>query len=104
MIPGFRKTNHQAILGFLLPFVAAGSVSCIVLYGRGDLLSRKFLILFLTFIPFILVMGLVFSIRSISRIRELGDKDYANAGLVLDLFFIVICFLSVVYCFSILSP
>lgn len=104
MNPRFRKTNHQAIIGFLLPFVAAGAASLIVLSGRGDLLSQKFSILFLTLIPFLLGTGLVFSIRSIPRVKDLGDKDYAYSGLTLNIFFIVIYVFSLVYCLSILSP
>ncbi len=97
-IARFRRTNHQAILGFLLPFVAAGSASCFVLYGRDDLFSQGFVVLFLTLIPLILVAGLVFSIRSIPRIKDRGDKDYAFSGLALNLFFIVIYVVAVVYC------
>ena len=100
IIPRFRKTNHQAVFGFLLPFIAAGAVSFIVLYGRGGSLSQFSLILFVTLIPLILITGLVFSIRSIPRIKDLGDKDYAYSGLTLNLSFIVIYIISLIYCLS----
>lgn len=67
-------------------------------------MSRKAHILFLTLIPFMLVMGLVFSIRSIPRIKDLGDKDYAYSGLTLNIVFIVIYVISLVYSLLILSP
>ncbi len=96
----FRKTNHQAVFGFLLPFIAAGAVSFIVLSSRGGPFSQLSLILFVTLIPLILITGLVSSLRSIPRIRDLGDKDYAYSGLTLNIFFIVIYTISLIYCLS----
>ena len=98
----FRNTNHQAIAGFLLPFLAAGVASAFVLYERGGLQPRLFQFLFFAVIPGILVAGLVLSLRSIPRIQDQGDKDYAFAGLVLNIFFSVIYILSVLYCLIIL--
>jgi hypothetical protein len=95
---GFRKTNHRAVAGFLLPFLAAGSASLFVLYAEGgDFGSFRFRLLFLTTIPLILILGLVLSILSIPRIKDLGDKDYAFSGLVLNIFFILIYIVSLVY-------
>ena len=87
---GFRKSNHHAIAGFLLPFVAAALASVYVLYGQSDYGSFPFRIMFLAIIPFILLLGLYLSIKSISLIQEKGDKDYAYSGLVLNLFFILL--------------
>ena len=99
---GFRKTNHQAIAGFLLPFLAAAVASVFVLYEREGFQSLLFRVLFLTGIPAILVAGLVFSARSIPRIKDLGDRDYAFSGLVLNIFFSLIYVISLLYCLFIL--
>lgn len=99
---GFRKTNHQAVAGFLLPFLAAGSASLFVLWNRGDFRSLRFVLLFAAVIPFLLVLGLLLSIRSIQRIKDLGDRDYAYSGLVLNAFFIVFYAVSLLYYFFIL--
>lgn len=95
----FRKTNHQAIIGFLLPFVAASAASLSVLYTEGRLEHLVSRILFLSIIPLILLTGLIVSIRSISRIKDLGDRDYAYSGLVLNLFFILLYLGSLAYIF-----
>ena len=93
----FRKTNHPAIAGFLMPFLAAGLASILVLYGEGDFSSPGFRIAFFVLIPLILVLGLFCSIRSIPRINDRGDKDYAYSGLVLNVFFLLLYIGSVIY-------
>lgn len=101
--PGFGKTNHRAIAGFLLPFLAAGCASVFVLYGRSDVLSSRFRFLLLAVVPAILIAGLVLSAKSIPRIKDLGDKDYAFSGLVLNIFFILIYIASLGYCLFVAS-
>jgi hypothetical protein len=95
----FRKTNHPAIAGFLLPFVCAGFASFYVLFGTGDYASHLFVVSFLGIVPALLAVGLFLSIRSIPLIGEKGDKDYAYYGLVLNLFFLLLYLASLVYCF-----
>jgi hypothetical protein len=97
MISEFRKTNHLAIAGFLLPFLAAALASFYVLYGNGDYVSFRFKAVFFVLIPLILVTGFCFSIRSLALVGEKGDKDYAHSGLVLNIFFILFYLLSLVY-------
>jgi hypothetical protein len=95
----FRKTNHPAIAGFLMPFLCAGFASFYVLFGKGDYASYCFLISFLGIIPVLLALGLFLSMKSISLIEEKGDKDYAYSGLVLNLFFTLLYLASLIYCF-----
>jgi len=95
----FRKTNHLAIAGFLLPFLCAGFASFCVLFGRGDYTSYRFLISFLGIVPILLAAGVFLSVKSIPLIEESGDKDYAYSGLVLNLFFALLYLASLVYCF-----
>ncbi len=95
----FRKTNHPAIAGFLMPFLCAGFASFYVLFGKGDYASYRFLISFLGIIPVLLALGLFLSMKSISLIEEKGDKDYAYSGLVLNLFFTLLYLASLIYCF-----
>jgi hypothetical protein len=95
----FRKTNHAAIAGFLMPFLCAGFASFYVLFGKGDYESYRFFILFLGMIPVLLAAGVFLSVKSIALIEEKGDKDYAYSGLVLNLFFALLYFASLVYCF-----
>jgi hypothetical protein len=97
MRSGFRKTNHHAIAGFLLPFVAAGATSAYVLYGNREYTSLFSKAVFLGLIPLILAAGLYASLRSIPFIAERGDKDYAYSGLVLNLFFILLYLYSLIH-------
>ncbi len=94
---GFRKTNHPAIIGFLLPFVSAGLASVYVLCSPTDYASLRFRALFIVLIPLVLGLGLFLSIRSIPLIQEKGDKDYAYSGLVLNIFFILLYAFSFIY-------
>jgi hypothetical protein len=94
----FRKTNHPAIAGFLMPFLSAGFASFYVLFGKGDYGSFRFLISFLGIIPVLLAAGLFLSLKSIGLIEEKGDKDYAYSGLVLNLFFALLYLASLLYC------
>jgi len=94
---GFRKSNHPAIIGFLLPFVSAGLASVFVLYSQVDYGSIRFRVLFIVLIPLILGLGLFLSVRSIPLIQEKGDKDYAYSGLVLNIFFILLYVFSLIY-------
>jgi hypothetical protein len=93
----FRKTNHPAILGFLMPFGVAALASFYVLYGHGDYVSFRFWLCFLALIPLMLLLGLFLSIKSIPRIKDRGDKDYAYSGLVLNIFFILLYLASLIY-------
>jgi hypothetical protein len=95
----FRKTNHLAIAGFLLPFLCAGFASFYVLFGRGDYTSYRFLISFLGIVPVLLALGIILSVKSIPLIEAKGDRDYAYSGLVLNLSFALLYLASLVYCF-----
>jgi hypothetical protein len=95
----FRKTNHPAIVGFLMPFFCAGFASFYLLYGKEDYGSFRFLICFLGIIPVLLAAGTFLSVKSIPLIEEKGDKDYAYSGLVLNLFFSLLYLGSLIYCF-----
>jgi hypothetical protein len=97
IFPGFRKTNNRAIAGFLLPFVAAGLASLLVLGLDKDSLPFQFWVPFVTVIPLILILGLTLSLKSVPFIEKLGDKDYAYSGLVLNIFFILFYIASLVY-------
>ena len=94
---GFRKTNHPAIIGFLIPFVVAALASTYVLYHSGDLISFGFWVCFLVIIPLMLLLGLFLSLKSIPLIKDRGDKDYAYSGLVLNIFFILLYLASLIY-------
>jgi hypothetical protein len=93
----FRKTNHRAIAGFLLPFVAAGLASALVLWSSGDIFSSDSWVLFVTFIPLTLCAGIILSLSSFSQVEDRGDRDYAYSGLVMNLFFSLLYVLSLIY-------
>jgi hypothetical protein len=96
---GSKKTNNLAVLGFLLPFVAAGVAGLLVLAGKEDFRSLKFSICYLTLVPIALLTGLASSVRSIPLIEERNDKDYAYSGLTLNILFICVYITSLVYFF-----
>lgn len=93
----FRKTNHLAIAGFLLPFVAAAVTGALLLIVKEEFKSLRFSVPYLTIIPMILVGGLVSSLRSIPLIPERNDKDYAYSGLTLNILFLVVYITSLIY-------
>lgn len=86
----FRKTNHLAVAGFLLPFAAAAVVGLLVLGTDGAWRRPLFLIPYLTLIPLLLIGGVVCTVKSLPLIERLNDKDYAYAGLVLNILFLLI--------------
>lgn len=95
----FRKTNNHAVFGFLTPFGAAGVAALLVLFGDVELRVYYVKILYLTVVPFILLIGLIASLKSIPLIKERDDADYAYAGLTLNLLFILIYILSLFHFF-----
>ena len=99
----FRKSNHLAIAGFLLPFASAAVTGLLILAGRDDPESLKNSIVYLILVPLILLAGLAASIRSIPLVDELGDKDYAYSGLTLNILSIFVYITSLIYFFSALS-
>jgi hypothetical protein len=96
----FRKTNHLAVAGFLLPFAAAGVSGALVLAGGSDFREFGYSLFYLILVPLILLMGLAASIRSIPRIALSGDRDYAYSGLTLNLLFLAVYAISLLYFFS----
>lgn len=97
LFSGIRKTNNRAIAGFLLPFVAAGLASVLLLGFDRESLPFQLWVPFVTVIPLILILGLTLSLKSVPFIEKLGDKDYAYSGLVLNLFFILLYIASLIY-------
>ncbi len=98
-LPGFQKPNNLAIAGFLAPFVAAG-ITGLLLLGLGeDLKPFKVSIAYLTITPLILLTGIVLSLKSIPLVEELGDKDYAYSGLILNILFLIVYVTSLIYFF-----
>ena len=97
MAATFRKSNQRAIAGFLLPFMAAGLACALVLWSKGDIFSSFSWVFFVTIIPLTLCAGLIFSITSVSHVEARGDRDYAYSGLVLNLLFILLYILSLLY-------
>jgi len=96
----FRKTNHLAVAGFLLPFVTAGLTALMVLVARESFMSLRFSIFYMIIVPLILLSGAFLSLKSIPLIQERGDRDYAYSGLTMNVLFFffyiisLICFLS----------
>ncbi len=92
-----RKINHLAIAGFLLPFASCGIVGALILWAREDISSLRFLLSYFSLVPGVLGGGLFCSIRSIGLIEEQNDKDYAYSGLTLNIVFLLIYFVSIIY-------
>ena len=99
-LPGSQKPNNLAIAGFLAPFIAAG-ITALLLLGLGkDIKPFKISIAYLTITPLILLTGTVLSLKSIPLVQELGDKDYAYSGLILNILFLIVYVTSLIYFFS----
>jgi len=93
----FRKTNHLAVAGFVLPFFAAGVTGALLLIWQEDFESLKFSICYLILVPLIMLAGLISSLKSIPFIEEKGDKDYAYSGLTMNVLFLCIYIFSLIY-------
>ena len=100
MEKGFQKTNHLAVAGFLLPFVAGAVVGLLVVTVKRDFSRFEFLIPYLTLVPLLLCAGIVCSARSIPLIEERNDKDYAYSGLTLNILFLIVYGISLLYFFG----
>jgi hypothetical protein len=100
MVHALRETNHLAVVGFMLPFAAAGMTALLVLLVPEVHASPAFMLPYLTLVPLVLVCGLVCAIKSIPLIEERNDKDYAYSGLILSILFILIYVLSLIYFFA----
>jgi len=96
--PGCQKPNSLAIAGFLAPFAAAGITGLLILaIGEHVTSSPVSSILYLTVIPLVLLAGLFCSLKSIPLIEKLGDRDYAYAGLTLNILFLIVYITSVIH-------
>ena len=101
MIPrGSQKANSLAIAGFLAPFAMAGITGILILGFEEDITSSWVSIIYLTIVPLGLLTGIILCLKSIPLIEELGDKDYAYSGLTLNILFLVVYIISVVYFIS----
>ncbi len=92
----FRKTNHYAVAGFLLPILVVALACVFVLFGFVSF-PFGYRLFLLALIPILLCFGVALSLKSIPRIEELGDKDYAYSGLILNIFFLIIYLYSLAY-------
>jgi hypothetical protein len=93
---GFRKANHLAIIGFLLPFAAAALLGLLLMFGKEDFRSLRFSVFYLSVVPLALLVGIVLCLKSIPLIEERGDQDYAYSGLTLNILFIFVYIVSLI--------
>jgi hypothetical protein len=96
---GLQKPNSLAIAGFLAPFAAAGITGILILGFGEEIASLRVSILYLTIVPLVLLTGLMLSLKSIPLIEKLGDRDYAYSGLTLNILFLIVYIISVIYFF-----
>jgi hypothetical protein len=97
MVDNPKKANTFAVAGFLAPFVAAGITCALLLMAGDDFKSSKIFVVYQLVIPPFLMAGVVLGVKSIPHIPRLGDKDYAYSGLFLNVFFLVVFLLSLIY-------
>jgi len=97
---GLPKPNSLAIAGFLSPFGAAGIAGGLILWFGEKMASFHASLFYLTLVPLVLVTGLVCSLKSIPLIAKLGDGDYAYSGLTLNILFLILYLISVLYFLS----
>jgi len=94
---GPQKANSLAIAGFLVPFAAAGITGALILWFGEEVISCWASMVYVTVVPLILLTGLVLSLKSIPLIEKRGDRDYAYSGLTLNVLFLIVFILSVIY-------
>ena len=94
------KTNHLAVVGFLLPFAAAGLTALMMLVAREDFMSLRVSLFYLVIVPLILLSGAILSLKSIPMIPEKGDRDYAYSGLTMNILFFFFYIISLICFFS----
>ena len=96
----FRDTNYLAGIGFLLSLVGAKTMCLLLYFGRSDYSALQFALPYLILMPSIQLTGLISSLKSIAYVEEWGDKDYAQAGVFLNILFLLFYILSLVYFFG----
>jgi hypothetical protein len=96
----FGDENKLAGLGFFLSLIGAEVMGLLLYFGQRNYTSFKFALPYLLIVPSIQVAGLVSSLKSLPYVEEWGDKDYAQGGLVLNILFISLYIVSLIYFFG----
>ena len=96
----FGDENKLAGIGFFLSLIGAEVMGLLLYFGQKDYISFKFALPYLIIVPLIQLTGLVSSLKSIRYVEEWGDKDYAQGGLFLNIFFLLIYIASLIYFFG----
>jgi hypothetical protein len=92
--------NKLAGLGFFLSLIGAEVMGLLLYFGQRNYASFKFALPYLLIVPSIQVTGLFSSLKSLPYVEEWGDKDYAQGGLVLNILFISLYIVSLIYFFG----
>lgn len=96
----FGDENKLAAIGFFLSLIGAEVMGLLLYFGRENYISFIFALPYLTIVPLIQLTGLWSSIRSIPYMEEWGDKDYAQGGLFLNILFLSLYIVSLIYFFG----
>ena len=92
--------NKLAGVGFFLALVGIEVMGVLLYLGQDNYGSIRFSIPYLIIVPMIQITGLVSSIKSTFYIEEWGDKDFSQGGLVLNILFIFLYIISLIYFFG----
>ena len=84
----FGDVNKLAGVGFFLSLMGAEVMALLIYFDQKNYISFKFALPYLIIVPLIQMAGLVSSLKSIRYVEEWGDKDYAQGGLFLNIFFL----------------
>ena len=89
--------NRLASFGFFLSLIGAQVMGLLLYLNKNNYGSLAFALQYLIITPLIQVTGLISSIKSIPYVEEWGDKDYAEGGLCLNILFLSLYAVSLLY-------
>ena len=89
--------NKLASVGFFLSLIGADVMGLLLYFNRENYGSLAFALQYLIIVPLIQLTGLISSLKSIRYVEEWGDKDYAQGGLSLNIFFLSLYISSLIY-------
>lgn len=93
----FSAAGTCAVPGFLLSLVSSTAIALFIVLGRGECQSPAFFVSYLSIVPILLMAGLFLSFKSVLPVQGRGEMDYAAAGLILNILFAFIYFISAKY-------
>ena len=93
----FGDVNKLAGIGFFLSLIGTEVMGLLLYCGQKNYGSLLFAFPYVIIVPLIQLTCLVSSFKSIPFVKEWGDKDFAQGGLILNILFLSLYIASLIY-------